>query len=100
MLRIWTTHRAVSSEVKDFAHINSGSGKLIPGSLDIGNYQKRSLRRPGRSCRQVRAELDRARRAMRRKLDYARRRYVLPPSELPVKLRCSIHIRNRNNDDL
>ena len=55
--------------MEHLADLGTAGDELVAGSLDVGDDQVEALRRAGHGRRDVRPELDRARRARRRELD-------------------------------
>ena len=91
--------------VEHLADLGTAGGELVARGLDIGDDQVQALGRAGRGRRDVRAELDRARRARRRELDDPEAVIegevgVEPPSEPPVELLRAVDIRDGDDDHL
>ena len=107
-----STARAVALElssrrpgVEHLADLGTAGDELVACRLDVGDDQVEALGRARRGRRDVRAELDRARRAGRRELDDPEAVVegeigVQPPPQAPVEALGAIDVGHRNDDDL
>ena len=94
-----------ASEMEHLADLDAAAHQLVARSLDVGDDQVQVLGRAGRGRREVRAELERARRARRGELDHPEAVVegevgVEPPPEARIELLRAVEVRDRNDDRL
>src|SRR5262249_10520768 len=107
-----STSRAIGLElssrraaVEHLADPGPAGDELIARRLDVGDDQVEALYRAGRGWRDLRAELDRARRAGRRELDDSEAVVegeigVQLPPQAPVEALGAVDVGHRDDDDL